>query len=89
MDESTGLYSTRKMNRAVSILSIVVATILFITTIVTLYLVTNEKIRLGLICSFTIAFALSVELLTNARRAELFASTAALESHFPSGWMHD
>jgi hypothetical protein len=67
----------RKINRAVAILSMLLAAILLIVSIVTLYVVTNNNIPLGLICTFTIVFAGSIHLLTNARRAEIFASTAA------------
>jgi hypothetical protein len=35
------------------------------------------KIRLGMVALFTAFFAVLVGLLTNARRAEIFASTAA------------
>ena len=67
----------KKVKRSVNIMSMVLAAIILIITIVTLYLVTNNNVRLGLICAFTVAFSLSVHLLTNARRAELFAATAA------------
>ncbi|KAG4436919.1 hypothetical protein IFR05_007607 [Cadophora sp. M221] len=77
VDESIALYSMRKVNRAVAILSMILAALILIITIVTLYLVTSSNVRLGLICVFTVGFALSVHLLTNARRAELFAATAA------------
>jgi hypothetical protein len=77
VDDSIALFSMKKVNRAVAILSMVIAAVLLIVSIVTLYVVTNNNVRLGLICGFTILFALSIHLLTNARRAELFASTAA------------
>jgi hypothetical protein len=67
----------RKINKAVAIISMVLAAILLIVSIVTLYLVTNSNVRLGLICAFTVTFAASVNLFSNARRAEMFASTAA------------
>jgi hypothetical protein len=67
----------RKVNHAVKILSMIISTILMIVSIVTLYVVTNNNVRLGLICAFTILFAFSIYVSTNARRAELFASTAA------------
>ena len=35
------------------------------------------KVRLGLVALFTSLFALTIGLLTNARRAEMFGSTAA------------
>jgi hypothetical protein len=77
VDESIALFSMRKINRAVAIISMVLAVVLLIVSIVTLYLVTNNNTRLALICVFTVVFAGSVHLLTNAKRAELFASTAA------------
>jgi hypothetical protein len=67
----------KKINRAVAIMSMIIAAVLLIVSIVTLYVVTNNNVRLGLIGGFTTIFALSIHLLTNARRAELFASTAA------------
>jgi len=45
-----------------------------------LYVEQRPKARLGMIAAFTATFALSVILLTNARRAEVFAATAALVS---------
>jgi len=77
VDDSIALFSMKKINRAVATLSMIIAAVLLIVSIVTLYVVTNNNVRLGLICGFTILFALSIHLLTNARRAELFASTAA------------
>jgi hypothetical protein len=67
----------KKMKRAVSILNVFIAAVLLIVAIVALYVVQSPNIRLGLICGFTIAFAASIHLLTNARKTELFASTAA------------
>jgi hypothetical protein len=42
-----------------------------------LYLVTNDRIRFVLIAVFTALFAAVVSLFSNARRAEMFAATAA------------
>jgi uncharacterized membrane protein YjjB (DUF3815 family) len=67
----------KKFDRAVAVLSILVAAVLLISSIVTLYIVTNNNIRLGLVCLFTALFAVTVNMMSNARRAELFASTAA------------
>lgn len=49
----------------------VVAALLLIGPVIALYLVTSNNVRLRLIYIFTIAFALTINLLTNARRAEL------------------
>jgi hypothetical protein len=67
----------QKVNHAIAILSMVIVAVLLIVSIITLYLVTNNNHRLALVCAFTVTFALSIHLLTNARRAGLFASTAA------------
>ena len=57
--------------------SVLLAAALLIGAIVALYAVQTPKKRLGLIATFTAMFAAGVGLLTNARRAELFAATAA------------
>lgn len=60
-----------------AVLSILLAAILLIGSIVNLYLVQDNLKRLGLVGVYTAVFAASVGILSNARRAELFASTAA------------
>jgi hypothetical protein len=55
---------------------ILAATLLF-GAIYTLYYVTDEKIKLGLIAVFTSAFAACVGVITNARRSDVFAACAA------------
>jgi len=62
---------------AVSALSTIIAAILLIGAIVNLYLVTNDNLRLILIAVYTGFFAATVGLLTSARRAEVYGSTAA------------
>ena len=60
-----------------AVLSILLAAVLLIGSIVNLYLVQDNLKRLGLVGVYTAVFAGSVGILSNARRAELFASTAA------------
>ena len=50
---------------------------LLIGAIVSLYVVTQPAAKLGLVAMYTVLFASSVTLCTNARRAEVFAATAA------------
>ncbi len=57
--------------------STIVAAILLVVAVVVLRLVSNENAQLGAIAAFMVLFATSVVILTNARRAEIFASTAA------------
>lgn len=58
-------------------ISTAVAAILLLGAIVLLRLLQDENAQLGVIAMFTVLFAASVGVLTNARRAEIFASTAA------------
>lgn len=67
----------RHVVRVVAVISAVVAAILLIGAIATLYFIQNQGARLGTIACFTVLFALSLGLLTNAKRAEIFAATAA------------
>jgi len=51
--------------------------VLLIGSIVNLYVVQNDTVKIILIGVYTAFFATSISLLTNAKQAELFASTAA------------
>lgn len=62
---------------AVAFISTVIAAILLIGAITSLYFVTNSGAKLGMISGFTVLFAIGVGLLTNAKRSEIFAATAA------------
>ena len=53
------------------------ATVQLVAAVLILYNVTNPKMKLGLLALFTVLFAASAGLLTNARRAEVFGTTAA------------
>lgn len=57
--------------------AVVLAASLLEGAIVSLYMVTNPNIQLGLIAVFTSLFAATLALLTNAKLAEMFAATAA------------
>lgn len=70
-------YSGKLVNRIISTVSVVLAALLLEGAIVALYLVKDERVRLGLIAVFTCLFASCVGFLTHARRAEMFAATAA------------
>lgn len=74
-----GRFNERSVALATSAITIVVAAFLLIGSITTFHLVdaAADAVKLGLIAAFTSAFALSLVLITNARRAEIFAATAA------------
>ena len=75
--DRTTIYKNRHVIRTVAGISMTLAAILLIGAIVSLHVVSSPKAKLGLVAMYTILFALSVALLTNARRAEVFAATAA------------
>jgi hypothetical protein len=77
LESSLAHFSESRIAFAVAALSVLLAAILLVGAIVNLYLVQSNLKRLGLIGVYTGMFAGSVGILTNARRAELFVSTAA------------
>ena len=62
---------------AVEFFGSLVASLAPMISIVTLYLIQDMSVRLGLVCVFTVAFAAIIKLATRARRVEVFAITAA------------
>jgi hypothetical protein len=80
-DPSSALYyfATHRIYLLSTLLSILLSSILLIGAIISLVLVQHSPIwtKVGVIIVFTSLFAGVVGLLTNARRAELFAGTAA------------
>lgn len=76
-EKSIHYYPLSRITWIVAILSILISSMLLIGAIVVLYFVKEMSKRLGIVAAFTAAFAASLGLLTNARRAEIFGSTAA------------
>ena len=70
-------FPERAIHVIVSILSVFITAALLIGAIVALYFAEAQGLKLGLIALFTTVFAAGVGLLTNARKAELYAATAA------------
>ncbi|KAK0642456.1 hypothetical protein DIS24_g9024 [Lasiodiplodia hormozganensis] len=70
-------YLERHVARLVAVISSVAAAMLLIGAVVALHFITKAGVRLGMIACFTILFVFSLGLLTNAKRAEIFAATAA------------
>lgn len=63
--------------RTVAAIDLILAAILLIGAVVSLYYVQSPRAKLALVTVFTLVFAMSVALCTNARKAEVFAATAA------------
>lgn len=77
LEGSVAQFSETRVAYAVAIISIILAAVLLIGAIVNLYLVRSNAKKLGLVGLYTALFAGSVGILTNAKRGELFAATAA------------
>ena len=69
--------SEQRLHIFVGIANVLLAAALLFGAIYNLYYVTSDQKRLGFIAGYTVAFAICVGLLTNARRSEVFASCAA------------
>ncbi|KAI1409167.1 hypothetical protein F5Y13DRAFT_170938 [Hypoxylon sp. FL1857] len=74
-----GLYTYEEslLGSVVNIITTVVAAVLPLLSIVILYVVNSDATRLGIIVVFSACFALVLAVMTNARRIEVFAATAA------------
>lgn len=72
-----------RIQRAGAVISVFLSGLLLVGAIVCLMLVSDRSLRLrvGIIVLFTLLFAGVVGLLTNARRAEIFGSSAAYVVH--------
>ena len=72
-------FPERRVQRAGVVISVLLSAILLVGAIICLTAVSNRStsVRVGMIVLFTCLFAGVVGLLTNARRAEIFGSTAA------------
>ncbi|KAM7206467.1 hypothetical protein V8F20_002816 [Naviculisporaceae sp. PSN 640] len=72
-----GYASGTKLSSFVGYLSAILAAGLLFGSILVLYKVTSPDVKLGLVVLFTSLFAVSVAVLTNAKRSENYGSTAA------------
>jgi hypothetical protein len=70
-------YDDEHLMLPVTALSTVLASLLPVAVIAVLYVVHPMPARLGLIAAFTAIFSIGVAVLTEARRADVFAATAA------------
>ncbi|KAK5456261.1 hypothetical protein LTS15_005580 [Exophiala xenobiotica] len=70
-------FSARRISTAVNVITVLLAAALLFGAIYNLYYVRRNQIKLGLIAVYTLAFALSISLISHARRAEVFGACAA------------
>ena len=77
LTSSTEHYKKSHAIWVATVISMLAAAVVLLGAIVTLRMIENRDSQLGLIGMFMALFAASVAVLTNARRAEVFAATAA------------
>jgi hypothetical protein len=70
-------YSDEQVNGVIDIIGTVASSLTPMISIIVLYVIQSMRIRLGLVCVFTLIFSLVLALATKARRIEIFAATAA------------
>ena len=76
-DGRTTYTSERSLHHFVTIISTILAAVLLLGAIISLYIVQNKHALLGMISGWTVLFASCVGLLTSARREQIFGATAA------------
>ncbi|KIV85583.1 hypothetical protein PV11_01261 [Exophiala sideris] len=69
--------SEYRLGVVVGSINIIVAAAMLFGAIFNLFYINSQTKRLGIVAGYTIAFALCVGLLTNARRSEIFSACAA------------
>lgn len=75
--DRTTVYKGQHITQIVAAISILFAAILLVVAIISLYVVNDPTTKLGLVVAYTFVFALSIALLTNARRVEIYGAAAA------------
>lgn len=70
-------YKDSGVLKAASVLATALAALLIIAPVVALYEISSMEARLGAMACFTVFFSLCIIGLTNAKRSEIFAATAA------------
>ena len=76
-EDIVGHFSEKYIILLVNAITMLAAAILLVGAIAGLYFVRSGVKRLWMVGCLTLLFAIAVGTLTNARRAEIFASTAA------------
>jgi hypothetical protein len=77
VEASIFLYRDTHFHRIATILGTLVSSLIPIAAIVVLAFVRNMTARLGAVCAFTAIFIVCLSLVTEAKRVENFAATAA------------
>ena len=76
-DCQLALLSERRLKTTVAFIYIVMAAILLFGAVLNLYMVADERKRLGLIAGYTTAFAMCLGIVNKAESHQVFAACAA------------
>jgi hypothetical protein len=74
--DRTTIFKYFHVARVVAVLDVILAAILLVGAIVSLYFASNQTVKLGLVAFFTLLFACTVGLSSSLGPFEVFASTA-------------
>lgn len=74
---SIAYLSSRRLSLTVDFITIVLCCTFLFGAIYSLYYVTRDEVKLGLIAGYTLGFALCIGLVSNAKRSEIFGACAA------------
>ena len=75
--DGTTMYKNSHIVTTVAAIDLALTAILLVGAVISLYYVSAPSVKLALVAVYTLIFATSVALCTNARKAEIFAATAA------------
>ncbi|CAI7587269.1 unnamed protein product [Penicillium manginii] len=75
--DRTTVYKGQYIAQIVAGISVLSAAVLLAVAIISLYVINDATTKLGLVVAYTLVFALSMALLTSARRAEIYGAAAA------------
>jgi hypothetical protein len=94
VDEEACLYeySKSRLFKISSILTTAISSLLPILAVVVLWVITNMAARLGIVASFTVAFSITLRLVTEAKKTEIFMATSTwvlLYVNVVFGWYLD
>lgn len=77
LESNVFLYRDTYFRRLATIFSTLISSLIPIVAIIVLSFVKNMTARLGIVCAFTAVFSVCLSLMTEAKRVENFAATAA------------
>jgi hypothetical protein len=77
LESNIFLYRDTHFHRIATILGTLISSLIPIAAIIILSFVSNMTARLGIVCAFTAIFSVCLSLVTDAKRVENFAATAA------------